>query len=342
MSQVEAASLMVARALNGFTTVVIKSTVPVGTGDRLESLMREAAPDADFELVSNPEFLREGAAIADFMRPDRIVAGADGVRGRVAIERLYAPLVSEGHPLLLVSRRTSELTKYAANCFLAMKVTFINELSDLSEAVGADVSDLARGIGLDPRIGSRYLSPGPGYGGSCFPKDIIAMVRSAEDAGSPVRLIETTLGINRARRDSMARRIARAAGGSVEGKRVAVLGLTFKANTDDLRESVSLDIIAGLEGLGATIVAHDPKGMEAAKPLLGHATFAADAYEAARGADVLVIATEWDDYRALDMARIKAEMAAPVVVDLRNLYDPAVVAGQGVTYHSLGRATGRP
>lgn len=337
LSYVHAAARDIARAADGFKVVAIKSTVPVGTGDEVEQIMREANPGAAIAVVSNPEFLSEGAAIQDFRHPDRIVAGTSDDRSRQLLEEIYRPLVSDGTPLLFVSRRTSELIKYASNSFLAMKVTFINEIADLCEALDADVQDVARGIGLDGRIGSKFLQAGPGYGGSCFPKDILALIRTGSDNGSPMRLVETTLSINEDRKPKIARKIAAACGGSVRGKPVAVLGLTFKANTDDIRNSPSIAIIQSLQDLGAIVRAYDPQGMEAAAGLLSGVSFCEDAYDAAKGAHAIVLVTEWEEFRSLDFARLEAVMAARVMVDLRNTYSPNEVAAHGFSYTSVGR-----
>jgi UDPglucose 6-dehydrogenase len=342
LGQVYEAARLVAPALKRDSVVVVKSTVPVGTGDDIERIVRAAAPGIEVHVASNPEFLREGAAIEDFKRPDRIVVGAESDFARQTMTELYRPLLLTPSPLLFVSRRTAELTKYAANSFLAMKVTFINQISDLSEAVGADALEVARGIGLDARIGEKYLNPGPGYGGSCLPKDTVALVRTAADAGARVSLVEATVEANETRKRAMAERVVMALGGEVAGRTVAILGLTFKANTDDLRDAVSLEIMGALQAQGAAIRAHDPEGMTAARILFPDIAYCADAYEAAQDADVLVIATEWEAFRALDFERLGGGMRHRVVVDLRNLYRPQDVARQGFTYHSLGRAVARP
>ncbi len=338
LSYVYAAAQEIAVAINGFTVVVTKSTVPVGTGDEVERIIRETNPAADIAVVSNPEFLREGAAIADFKKPDRIVVGLDDERAREPMVEVYRPLYLNYSPIVFTSRRSSELIKYAANAFLAMKITFINEVADLCEQVGADVQAVARGIGLDNRIGSKFLHAGPGYGGSCFPKDTVALVKTAQDHGSPMRLIETTVAINDQRKRAMARKVIQACGGDVRGKVVAVLGLTFKPRTDDMREAPSIAIILALQDAGARIVAHDPVGMEAARPLLDErVSYAANPYEAATGADALVLVTEWDQFRALDFGRLRAVMAAPVLVDLRNVYSREEMARHGFRYTSVGR-----
>jgi UDPglucose 6-dehydrogenase len=337
LSYVYAAAEEIAQQIDGFTVIVTKSTVPVGTGDEIEKIIRAARPGADFAVVSNPEFLREGAAINDFKRPDRVVVGTEDERAQWVMRELYRPLFLNETPMLFVSRRTSELTKYAANAFLAMKITFINEIADLCESLGADVQQVARGIGLDNRIGSKFLHPGPGYGGSCFPKDTLALARTATEAGAPLRLVETTIEVNDARKRSMAGRIARAAGGDLKGKTVAVLGLTFKPNTDDMRDAPSLEVAPQLLAMGAQVQAFDPEGMDEARPLLPGVQFRAGPYEAVEDADVLVILTEWDQFRALDLGRVKGLMRRPVVVDLRNIYRPEEMRARGFQYASVGR-----
>jgi UDPglucose 6-dehydrogenase len=311
--------------------------VPVGTGDEVERIIREARPDAEFAVVSNPEFLREGAAITDFKRPDRIVIGLDDPRAREPMEEIYRPLYLNQPPLVFTSRRTSELIKYAANAFLATKITFINEIADLCEKVGANVQDVARGIGLDNRIGSKFLHAGPGYGGSCFPKDTHALIKTAQDAGAPVRIVETVAAANESRKRRMAEKILEACGGSLRGKAIAVLGLAFKPNTDDMRDAASLAIIPALQSMGATVRAFDPEAMEQARPMLAGVAFCDDPYTCAQGADALVILTEWDAFRALDLARIKGVMAQPVVIDLRNIYRPVDMRRRGFHYVSIGR-----
>ncbi|KRE17866.1 UDP-glucose 6-dehydrogenase [Bosea sp. Root381] len=333
----QAARDVVAR-IDGFTAIVTKSTVPVGTGDEVERIMREARPEADFAVVSNPEFLREGAAIGDFKRPDRIVIGTDDERARGVMEELYRPLYLNAAPLLFTSRRTSEVIKYAANAYLATKITFINEMADLCEAVGANVQEVARGIGLDNRIGAKFLHAGPGFGGSCFPKDTLALMKTAQDLASPLRIVETVVAVNDQRKRAMARKVIAACGGSVRGKRIAVLGLAFKPNTDDMREAPSLAIIAALQDAGATIIAHDPESMEPAKALLRDVDFAPDAYSCIEGADALVIVTEWNAYRALDLDRVKAALRQPVVVDLRNIYRSEDMRRRGFNYSNVGNA----
>ena len=337
LSYVYAAAEEIAQQIDGFTVIVTKSTVPVGTGDEIERIIRAKRPDAQFAVVSNPEFLREGAAIEDFKRPDRVVVGLDDDRARAVMSEIYRPLYLNETPILFTSRRTSELTKYAANAYLAMKITFINEMADLCEALGADVQQVARGIGLDKRIGGKFLNAGPGYGGSCFPKDTIALVRTAADAGSPMRLIETTVAINDARKKAMADRVSKPLDGDLQGKTVGVLGLTFKPNTDDMRDAPALDIIPALQAMGARVQAFDPEGTPEARQLLRDVDFRADAYETAKDADVLVIITEWDQFRALDLERVKSLMKAPVLVDLRNIYSPADLRARGFRYSSIGR-----
>ena len=337
LSYVYAAAEEIAGLLEGFTVIVTKSTVPVGTGDEIERIIKAKRPDAQFAVVSNPEFLREGAAIEDFKRPDRVVVGLEDERARPVMTELYRPLYLNETPIVFTSRRTSELIKYAANAFLALKITYINEIADLCEALGADVQQVAKGIGLDKRIGGKFLNAGPGYGGSCFPKDTLALVRTATDAGSPVRLIETTVEINDARKKAMSTKVATALDGDLAGKTVGVLGLTFKPNTDDMRDAPALDIIPALQQLGAKVQAFDPEGEEA-KHMLKDVDFKSDAYAAAAGADVLVIITEWDQFRALDLGRIKGLMKTPVMVDLRNIYKPEDVRSRGFRYASIGRA----
>jgi len=337
LSYVYAAAEEIADLMDGFTVVVTKSTVPVGTGDEIERIIRERRPDADFAVVSNPEFLREGAAIGDFKRPDRVVVGTTDERARAVMAELYRPLNLNETPIMFTGRRTSELIKYAANAFLAMKITFINEIADLCEAVGADVQQVARGIGLDNRIGSKFLHAGPGYGGSCFPKDTLALVRTATDAGSPVRLIETTVAINDARKKAMADRVAEALGGDLKGKTVALLGLTFKPNTDDMRDAPSLDVAPALIARGATVQAFDPEGMEEAARLLDGVSFKDGPYDAVEGADAAVILTEWNQFRALDLDRVKLLLKQPILVDLRNVYRPDDMRARGFRYFSIGR-----
>ena len=337
LSYVYGASAEIARAMTGYAVIVTKSTVPVGTGDEVERIVRELRPDLQFDVVSNPEFLREGAAISDFKRPDRIVVGAESEDARDVMSEIYRPLYLNQSPILFTGRRTSELTKYAANAFLATKITFINEIADLCEKVGANVQDVARGIGLDNRIGSKFLHAGPGYGGSCFPKDTLALVRTAQEAGAPVQIVETVERVNKARKKAMAERVLVACGGSVQGKKIALLGLAFKPNTDDMRDAPSIDIVAALTSAGAQVHGFDPEAMEQARQIMTDITYAADPYDCAADADVLVIVTEWDAFRALDMMRVKDLMKAPVVVDLRNIYRPQDMKRRGFTYTSIGR-----
>jgi UDPglucose 6-dehydrogenase len=338
LSFVFAATREIATAITKPTVIVTKSTVPVGTGDEVERIVRETAPSATARVVSNPEFLREGAAIADFKRPDRIVLGTDDEAAREVMREIYRPLYLNQAPLLFTSRRTAELTKYAANAFLATKITFINEISDLCESVGADVKDVARGIGLDNRIGSKFLHAGPGYGGSCFPKDTLALLKTADDYDSPLRIIEAVVQVNDARKRAMGRKVIRAMDGEVRGATVAVLGLTFKPNTDDMRDAPSLALIQALQDAGALVRAYDPEGMEHARTMLNGVEFVADPYAAAEGADALVIVTEWDEFRALDIRRIATLLAKPVLVDLRNIYPPEEVERAGLKYFSVGRS----
>jgi UDPglucose 6-dehydrogenase len=337
LSYVYAAAEEIAAVIDGFTVIITKSTVPVGTGDEIEAIIRRARPDAQFAVVSNPEFLREGAAIEDFKRPDRVVVGSEDERAQAVMTELYRPLYLNETPIVFTSRRTSELIKYAANGFLALKITFINEMADLCEALGADVQQVARGIGLDKRIGGKFLHAGPGYGGSCFPKDTLALVRTARDAASPVKLIETTIAVNAARKIAMADKVVGALDGELAGKTVGVLGLTFKPNTDDMRDAPSLAIIPALQALGARVQAFDPEGHTEARQLLRDVALKDDPYGAAEGADVLVIITEWDQFRALDLERIKLLMKRPALVDLRNIYKPADMRARGFEYTSVGR-----
>jgi UDPglucose 6-dehydrogenase len=327
----------IAAALSGFTVVVTKSTVPVGTGDEVERLIREANPSADVVVASNPEFLREGAAIRDFKFPDRIVVGTSDERGRKVLGDIYRPLSLNQAPLMFTSRRTAELIKYAANAFLATKITFINEIADLSEKVGADVQEVARGIGLDNRIGTKFLHAGPGFGGSCFPKDTRALIKIAQDHDVQLRIVEAVLGVNDNRKRAMARKVVNLAGGSLRGKTVAVLGLTFKPDTDDMREAPSIPLVTGLLDMGAKVRAHDPAGMEQARKELPDIEYCDDPYVCVRGADALVIITEWAQFRALDLKRLKREMAKPVVVDLRNIYRREDMAALGFIYEGIGR-----
>ncbi|MFG1466798.1 UDP-glucose/GDP-mannose dehydrogenase family protein [Xanthobacter sp. DSM 24535] len=344
LSYVYAAAREIAAAAQGYTVVVTKSTVPVGTGDEVERVIREARPDADISVVSNPEFLREGAAIEDFKRPDRIVVGTEEGRAREVMAQVYRPLSLNNLPLLFTSRRTSELIKYAGNAFLAMKITFINEIADLCEEVGGNVQEVARGIGLDNRIGGKFLHAGPGYGGSCFPKDTLALTRTAQQAGTPLRIIETVVAVNEVRKLAMGKKVIRALGADPRGKTVAVLGLTFKPNTDDMRDSPSIAIVNALLDRGVKVRAYDPEGMEEARKVLPSGVeYGSGPYEIAAGADALVIVTEWDAFRALDFAKLKALLAQPVLVDLRNIYRPEEMAELGFSYDSVGRpAKGAP
>ena len=337
LAYVHAAAAEIGTALNGYTVIVTKSTVPVGTSREVARILREARPDADFDVASNPEFLREGAAISDFMRPDRVVIGTGSERAREVLGRVYRPLYLIETPIIFTEPETAELIKYAANAFLATKITFINEMADLCEKLGADVHDVARGIGLDGRIGRKFLHAGPGFGGSCFPKDTLALVRTAAQAGAPTRIVESVIAVNDARKRQMAAKIVEHCGGSVAGKTIAVLGLTFKPNTDDMRDAPSLDIIPALIEAGATVRAYDPEGLDEAKKLLDGVAWCEGAYEALEGADALVIITEWNAFRALDLARVKELMKAPVMVDLRNIYDPREMAAAGFDYTGIGR-----
>jgi UDPglucose 6-dehydrogenase len=337
LSFVYAAAREIAAALDGFTVVITKSTVPVGTGDEVERIIRQVRPDADFAVVANPEFLREGAAIRDFKLPDRIVVGTEDARAKERMAELYRPLYLNAPPLLYTDRRTAELVKYAANAFLAMKITFINEVADLCEAVGADVQEVARGIGLDNRIGTKFLHAGPGFGGSCFPKDNLALIKTGQDHAAPLRLVETVAAVNDQRKRAMARKVAAALGGQLRDKSIAVLGLTFKPNTDDMREAPSIALITALHDMGARVRAYDPAGMENARALLGEVTYCEDAYACAAGAEALVIVTEWEQFRALDLPRLKETMARPVVVDLRNIYRRDEMIRHGFTYVAVGQ-----
>src|SRR6186713_602505 len=338
LSFVHEAAREIAAALDGFTLVVTKSTVPVGTGDEVERIIRETRPDAECAVVSNPEFLREGAAIRDFKLPDRIVVGTDDARASKVMAELYRPLYLNRSPIITTGRRTAELIKYAANAFLATKITFINEIADLCERVGADVQEVALGIGLDNRIGGKFLHAGPGYGGSCFPKDTLSLIKTAQDHATPLRIVEAVAAVNDVRKRAMARKVASAIGSSLRGKTVAVLGLTFKPNTDDMREAPSIPLITALQDMGAKVRAYDPVGMEQAKSVIGNVTFCDDAYSCAKGAAALVIVTEWEQFRALDFDRLKTIMAQPVLVDLRNVYQPDEMSRRGFAYEGIGRA----
>lgn len=337
LSYVFAAAEEIAEALDDYAVIVTKSTVPVGTGRNVKDIVRKARPELEFDVASNPEFLREGSAIGDFMRPDRVVIGTDAERAANVLSELYRPLFLLETPIIQTELETAELIKYAANSFLATKITFINEFAALCEKVGADVQDVARGIGLDGRIGGKFLHAGPGYGGSCFPKDTLALVKTAQDAGAPVRIVETVVEINEARKAEMAEKVITACGGSVDGKTIAMLGLTFKPNTDDMRDSPSLLIISRLQEAGATIRAYDPQGMEEAGSLVEDVTFCTGTYETMEGADALVIVTEWNAFRALDLNRVQSLLSAPILVDLRNIYNPREMEQAGFVYLSVGR-----
>jgi len=337
LSYVYGAAKEVAEAMDGYTVIVTKSTVPVGTGREVKRIVAEARPDAEFDVASNPEFLREGAAISDFMRPDRVVIGTETERAADVLSELYRPLYLLETPIVQTTLETAELTKYAANTFLATKITFINEFADLCEKVGANVQDVARGIGLDGRIGNKFLHAGPGYGGSCFPKDTLALVQTAKDAGAPIRIVETVVDINEKRKTQMAEKVVAACGGSVANKTVAVLGLTFKPDTDDMRDSPSLVIVPELQKAGASIQAYDPQGMKEAAHLFEDVVFCEGPYETMQGADVLVIITEWNAFRALDFERVKSLLKTPILVDLRNIYNLQDMKRAGFTYYSVGR-----
>jgi UDPglucose 6-dehydrogenase len=339
LSYVYAAAKEIAQSLSGFTVVVTKSTVPVGTGDEVERIMRETNPKADVVVASNPEFLREGAAIRDFKFPDRVVVGTSDERGRKVMGDIYRPLSLNQAPLMFTARRTAEMIKYAANAFLATKITFINEIADLSEKVGANVQEVARGIGLDNRIGTKFLHAGPGFGGSCFPKDTKALIKIAQDYDVSLRIVESVLAVNENRKRAMARKVSQALGGSLRGKTIAVLGLTFKPDTDDMRDAPSIPLVTGLLDMGAKVKAYDPVGMEQAKGELPNIVYSEDAYSCAQGADALVIVTEWVQFRALDLDRLKAAMVQPVIVDLRNIYRPEEMTAAGFVYESVGRSS---
>lgn len=342
LSYVYAAAREIAQNADGSCVVVTKSTVPVGTGDEVEAILKTVRSDFDWAVVSNPEFLREGAAIDDFNRPDRIVVGTENGFARDLMREIYRPLVMNAAPLLFTGRRTSELIKYASNAFLATKIGFINELADLAEQVGADITDVSRGMGLDARIGAQFLNAGPGYGGSCFPKDTLALLKTAQDHEVPLRIAEATVEANTRRKDAMAAKVLKALGGSAQGKRIGVLGLTFKPNTDDMRDAPSIPIIGLLRDMGAEIVAHDPAGMKAARAVLGEIDYRDNAYEVATGADALVLITEWNVFRALDLKRLARSMRRPVMVDLRNVYVPAEAQRAGLTYYGVGRGNVDP
>jgi UDPglucose 6-dehydrogenase len=339
LSFVYEAAREIAQALEGFTVVITKSTVPVGTGDEVERIIHEKRPECECAVVSNPEFLREGAAIQDFKHPDRIVVGTNHSLAREIMSEIYRPLYLNRSPILFTDRRTAELIKYAANAFLATKITFINEIADLAEKVGADVQEIARGIGLDNRIGSKFLHAGPGYGGSCFPKDTLALMKTGQDHDAPLRIVEAVVAVNDTRKRAMARKVSTALHGDVRGKQVALLGLTFKPNTDDMRDAPSIPLITALQDMGAKVRAYDPQGMEQAKQFVSGVTFCKDAYDCAAGASAIVIVTEWEQFRALDFDRLKKVMAKPVLVDLRNVYRPEQASHAGFDYQSIGRGT---
>jgi len=340
LSYVYAAAEEIADNLKDYTVVVTKSTVPVGTGAEVKARIKARNPNASFDVASNPEFLREGAAIEDFMRPDRVVVGTDSEAAKDVLREVYRPLFLSETPILFVGLETAELTKYAANAFLATKISFINEIADICEKVGADVQEVAKGIGLDGRIGSKFLHAGPGYGGSCFPKDTIALVNTAKDVGAPTKIVEAVVGVNNARKKAMADRVLTACDGDVAGKKVGVLGVTFKPNTDDMRDSPSLDIIPALQGKGAAVQAYDPEGMAEAKKLLNDVDWKENAYDAMDGADVVVILTEWNEFRGMDLARAKEVLKSPVIVDLRNIYEPNDMTAAGFRYYGVGRGNG--
>ena len=342
LSYVYDAAREIAAALDGFTAVIIKSTVPVGTGDEVDRIIQEARPHADVVVVSNPEFLREGAAIYDFKHPDRIVIGTGDDRAKKVMAEIYRPLNLNQPPILYTTRRTAELTKYAANAFLATKITFINEIADLCEKVDADVQDVARGIGLDNRIGTKFLHAGPGFGGSCFPKDVRALIKTAQDCDVSLRIMEAVIAANDVRKRAVARKVSIVFSGALRGKTVSVLGLTFKPNTDDVREAPSLALITALQDMGARIRAFDPAGMSQAQAVLKNITYCADAYDCAEAADALVIATEWEQFRALDLDRLRDLMACPVVIDLRNIYEPDDMNRRGFAYACVGRSSKAP
>ena len=337
LGYVFAAAAEVAKAVSGFTVVITKSTVPVGTGDEVERILRENNPDAEFAVVSNPEFLREGAAIDDFKRPDRVVIGGHDERAMAVMREIYRPLSLNSSPVIEMSRRGAELTKYAGNAFLATKITFINEIADLCEKVGADVQEVARGIGLDKRIGAKFLNAGPGYGGSCFPKDTLALHKTSQDYEAPQRIVEAVVAVNENRKRAMGRKVIAAMGDEVRGKTVAVLGLTFKPNTDDMRDSPAIAVIQLLQDAGARVQAYDPEGMEQAAKLLQNVDFKDDTYATMEGADALVIVTEWDAFRALDLKRVKSLLSEPILIDLRNIYPRDIVENAGFTYIAVGR-----
>ena len=331
------AALDISRAMRGYTVIVTKSTVPVGTGDEVEKIIGNGSPGGEFDVVSNPEFLREGSAINDFMRPDRVVIGAHTARAREVMKQIYRPLFLIETPILYTDRNTAELIKYAANTFLATKITFINEIADLCEKIGADVQDVSKGMGLDGRIGGKFLHAGPGYGGSCFPKDTLALVRTAQSSGSPLRIVETVVDVNDKRKKSLVNKVKKVFGDKLMGRKIAILGLTFKPNTDDMRDSPSLELVPSLVADGAEVRAFDPKGMDEAKTLMDDVLWAENIYDAIRGSEMVIILTEWNEFRALDLKRVKKEMLKPIMLDLRNIYDPNEMANAGFQYYSIGR-----
>ncbi len=342
LTYVYQAAREIAQTVRGYAVIVTKSTVPVGTGDEIQRIIADIRPDADLSVVSNPEFLREGAAIQDFMAPDRIVIGTDDARAREVMNEIYRPLADKGTPVLHTARRGAELIKYAANAFLATKITFINEIADLCEQANADVEEVAHGIGLDHRIGPKFLSAGPGYGGSCFPKDLLALLKAGLDFGVPIRSIETIISINDQRKRAMVRKVIAACGGSIRGKRIAVLGLTFKAETDDMRESPAVAIITALQDAGAKVRAYDPQGMVHARSILSGVEYASDAYACADGAEALVVMTEWSEFKTMDLTRLKALLQRPILIDLRNIFRPEAMVEHGFTYVSVGRPKVEP
>ena len=331
------AALDISRAMRGYTVIVTKSTVPVGTGDEVENIIGNGSPGGKFDVVSNPEFLREGSAINDFMRPDRVVIGAHTARAREVMKQIYRPLFLIETPILYTDRNTAELIKYAANTFLATKITFINEIADLCEKIGADVQDVSKGMGLDGRIGGKFLHAGPGYGGSCFPKDTLALVRTAQSSGSPLRIVETVVDVNDKRKKSLVNKVKKVFGDKLMGRKIAILGLTFKPNTDDMRDSPSLELVPSLVAYGAEVRAFDPKGMDEAKTLMDGVLWAKNIYDAIRGSEMVIILTEWNEFRALDLKRVKKEMLKPIMFDFRNIYDPNEMANAGFQYYSIGR-----
>ena len=339
LSYVFQAARDIAEVLDGYKVIITKSTVPVGTGDEVERIIAERRPDAEFAVASNPEFLREGAAIADFKHPDRIVVGSEDERARGVIADIYRPLFLNQAPIMYTGRRAAELIKYAANAFLATKITFINEIADLCEHAGTNVQEVARGMGLDNRIGTKFLNAGPGYGGSCFPKDALALLKTAQDFGTSSRIVETVVSVNEQRKRAMARKVITACGGNIRGSTIAVLGLTFKPNTDDMREAPSIALITALRDAGAKVRAFDPEGMKQARTVLETVEYADNAYACIEGADALVIVTEWEPFRALDLDRVKSLLKQPVVVDLRNVYRLEDMERRGFTYVSVGRPT---